>query len=142
MSETAPASEPEVPDPPANPAQPGTQPGIQPGTQPGTEPGTQSAAEPGRARRAKSSQDPLRGSRTSGFWTAVVALVVLLVLLAVFVFQNTQQVEVRYFGWEIEAPLAAALLVATAAGGLVVATAGALRILQLRRRVRRETRRG
>jgi uncharacterized integral membrane protein len=86
-------------------------------------------------------EDPLRGSRTSGLWTSVVALVVLLILLAVFVFQNTQEVQVTYFGWEVQAPLAAALLIATAAGGLIVVAAGSLRILQLRRRVRRERKR-
>jgi uncharacterized integral membrane protein len=84
--------------------------------------------------------DPLRGSRTSGFWAAVVSLVVVLVLLAVFVLQNTQQVQVSFFGWDGSAPLAAALLIATAAGLLIAVSAGALRILQLRRRVRRAQR--
>jgi uncharacterized integral membrane protein len=74
-------------------------------------------------------------------WVAVVALVVLLVLLAVFILQNTQPVEVTYFGWTGEAPLAAALLIAVAAGLLVAVVAGSLRILQLRRRVRREQKR-
>lgn len=84
--------------------------------------------------------DPLRGSRTSGVWVAVVALIVLLVLLAVFVLQNTRSVQVTYFGWEVTAPLAAALLIATAVGGAIVVAAGSLRILQLRRRVRRARR--
>ena len=82
--------------------------------------------------------DPLRGSRTSGFWAAVLLLVVLLLLLAVFILQNTQKVEVSFFGWDGHAPLAATLLLAAVAGALVVAAAGALRILQLRRRVKRE----
>lgn len=90
---------------------------------------------------APSSKDPLRGSRASGVWVAVVALVVLLVLLSVFVLQNTQEVEVTYFGWEGEAPLAATLLIAVAAGLLIAVIAGSLRILQLRRRVRREQKR-
>ncbi len=68
-------------------------------------------------------------------------LVVLLVLLAVFVLQNTQRVEVSFFGWNGEPPLAAALLIAVAAGALIVVAAGSLRILQLRRRVRREQKR-
>jgi len=74
-------------------------------------------------------------------WAAVVGLVVLLVLLAVFVLQNVQQVEVSYFGWEGRAPLAAALLIAAASGALIAVVAGTLRILQLRRRVRRAQRR-
>ena len=97
------------------------------------------ATEP-RVDRSAAGPDPLRGSRTSGFWVAVVVLVVLLVALAVFVLQNTQQVQVAFFGWEGTAPLAAALLIATAAGLLIAVAAGALRILQLRRRVRRSQR--
>jgi uncharacterized integral membrane protein len=85
--------------------------------------------------------DPLRGSRTSGFWFAVLALVLVLLLLAVFILQNTQKVQVSFLGWDGSAPLAAALLIATVAGALLVATAGLLRILQLRRRVRRGRRR-
>lgn len=84
--------------------------------------------------------DPLRGSRTSGIWVAVVGLVVLLVLLAIFVLQNTRSVEVTFLGWSGSAPLAAALLIATAAGLLIAVAAGGLRILQLRRRVRQARR--
>jgi uncharacterized integral membrane protein len=80
--------------------------------------------------------DPLRGSRTSGFWFAVLALVLLLLLLAVFILQNTQKVEISFFGWDGRAPLAATLLISAVAGALVVAAAGVLRILQLRRRVK------
>ncbi len=84
-----------------------------------------------------SADDGLGHTRTSGIWAAVVALVVLLVLLAIFVLQNVQEVEVTYFGWQGQAPLASALLIATASGALIAVIAGTLRILQLRRRVRR-----
>jgi uncharacterized integral membrane protein len=82
--------------------------------------------------------DPLRGSRTSGTWIAVTVLSLLLLLLAVFILQNTQKVEVAFLGWSGRAPLAATLLIAAAGGALVVATAGVLRVLQLRRRVKRQ----
>lgn len=88
-----------------------------------------------------STKDPLRGSKASGLWVSVVGLVVLLVLLAVFVLQNTRSVEISFFGWTGDAPLAAALLIAVAAGLAIAVVAGSLRILQLRRRVRREQRR-
>ncbi len=86
----------------------------------------------------ESGPDPLRGSRASGFYVALVALGVLLVLLVVFIAQNTQDVDMAFFGWKGQAPLAVTLLVATAAGLLIGLTAGALRILQLRRRVKRD----
>lgn len=90
------------------------------------------------ANEPRDRHDPLRGSRTSGTWIAVIVLSLLLLLLAVFILQNTQKVEVTFFGWSGRAPLAAALLIGAAGGALVVACAGALRILQLRRRVKRE----
>jgi uncharacterized integral membrane protein len=108
------------------------------------EPTDQAGAEPAEERehasRRTRGSDPLRGSRTSGFWAAVLVLALLLLLLAVFILQNTQKVEVSFFGWDGRAPLAATLLIGAVAGALMVASAGALRILQLRRRVKRERR--
>ena len=118
MSETTPGPDtPPVPEQPTGPTGPAEAP-VTP--------------QPGRT-----AEDPLRGSRTSGIWFAVAVLALLLVLLAVFVLQNTQEVTISFFGGEVQAPLAAALLIATAGGALIVVTAGTLRILQLRRRVRR-----
>jgi len=104
------------------------------------EPGTTSETTGDDTARPKRQPDPLRGSRTSGFWVVVLLLIVVLLLLAVFILQNTQDVQVSFFGWDGRAPLAATLLLAAVAGALVVAAAGALRILQLRRRVKRERR--
>jgi uncharacterized integral membrane protein len=81
--------------------------------------------------------DPLRRSRTSSAWFAVVALAALLLLLITFIAQNTQEVQVSFLGWEGESPLAVSLLIASVVGILLAVVAGSLRILQLRRRVRR-----
>ena len=83
------------------------------------------------------SADPLARSRTSAAWTAAVLLAVFLVLLIIFVAQNTQTAHVNFFGWDGNAPQAVMLLIATVTGMAVVALAGALRILQLRRRIKR-----
>lgn len=95
--------------------------------------GTERSAET--PRRTK---DPLRRSNTSRAWVAVVTLAVLLVLLVIFVAQNTQSVQVSFLGWEGRAPLAVSLLIAAVVGIVLAVVAGSLRILQLRRRVRRE----
>jgi uncharacterized integral membrane protein len=107
------------------------QPGHGAATPPGADP------EPPAGGPADKPSDPLRGSRTSGVWIAVVGLAIVLLLLVIFIAQNTQKVEVSYFGWDGSTPLAVALLIATAAGIVITAIAGSLRILQLRRRVRR-----
>jgi uncharacterized integral membrane protein len=82
-------------------------------------------------------EDPLRRSRTSSAWFAVVALAVLMLLLIIFVGQNTRAVQVSFLAWDGRAPLAVALLIAALVGILLAVIAGSLRILQLRRRVRR-----
>lgn len=100
--------------------------------------GSTKADKPGKPGKGVKADNPLRGSRTSGTWVAVLLLVVVLVLLAVFILQNTQKAQVSFFGWTGQAPLSATLLIAAAGGALIVGAAGALRILQLRRRVKRE----
>ena len=69
-----------------------------------------------------------------------IPLGLVLVLLIVFIAQNTQSVKVSFLGWDGHAPLAVALLLSAAAAMVVTAVAGTLRILQLRRRVGRENR--
>ncbi len=101
------------------------------------------APETGDAKPTKSAKrdaDPLRGSRTSGVWLAVVTGGIILVLLIIFIAQNTEPATIEFLGWEGETPLAVALLIGTVAGLFLAALAGSLRILQLRRRVRRDKR--
>lgn len=81
--------------------------------------------------------DPLRGSRTSGFWAATVGLGVVLLLLIIFIAQNTRQTTVSFLAWDGEVPVSVALMIAAVAGLFLALLAGLLRILQLRRRVRR-----
>jgi uncharacterized integral membrane protein len=83
-------------------------------------------------------KDPLRRSRTSGAWVGVVAAAVLLVLLVVFIAQNTQDVQISFLWADGTAPLSVALLIAAVIGIALTALVGTLRILQLRRRVRRD----
>jgi uncharacterized integral membrane protein len=85
---------------------------------------------------APSPKDPLRRSRTSGVFVGMVGLGLLLLLLIVFIAQNTQKVQVSFLFWDGTTPLAVALMVAAVGGILLTAVSGLLRILQLRRRVR------
>lgn len=98
---------------------------------PGT-PGTPTTSE------ERPHKDPLRSSRTGRAWAAVVSLGIVLVLLIIFIAQNTRSVTVSFLGWEGRTSLAVALLIATAAGLFLAAVAGTLRIWQLRRRIRKD----
>ena len=75
-------------------------------------------------------------TRTSGVWTAAVGATVLLLVLAIFVGQNTQRAQISFLAWHGRAPIAVLLLVACVAGAGLVAAVGAARILQLRHRGR------
>jgi uncharacterized integral membrane protein len=73
-------------------------------------------------------------------WTAVVAALVVFILLIVFFIQNQDTVEVHFLGLTGPVPLGVALFIAAVAGGVLVAVAGAVRIIQLRAVARRATR--
>lgn len=109
---------------------------------PAPETDSETTSPPSQSAPSQSGQtrDPLRGSRTSGFWGSVVSLGVVLVLLIIFIAQNTRSTTVSFLGWDGNVPVAVALLIAATAGLFLATVAGSLRILQLRRRVRRERR--
>lgn len=73
-----------------------------------------------------------RVTRAGMVWVSVATALVLLVLLIVFILQNQDYVQVRFLGLEGAVSLGMALFIAAVAGGVLVAIAGAARIIQLR----------
>lgn len=80
---------------------------------------------------ARPAEEP-KVTRAGVVWAAVVASLVLLILLIIFILQNQDRVLVQYFGLRGELPLGMALFIASVTGGVLVAAAGGVRILQLR----------
>jgi uncharacterized integral membrane protein len=72
-------------------------------------------------------------TRVSASWTAVVVALLVLVLLVVFIAQNTQHSSVNFLWFHGSAPTAVVLLIAAIAGALIVVIVAVARILQLRR---------
>jgi uncharacterized integral membrane protein len=95
-------------------------------------------SEPAEPTRPAQPKDPLRRSRTSGAWVGVVVAALLLILLVVFVAQNTDDAHISFLAWDGTAPLAVALLIAAVIGVALTAVVGTLRIWQLRRRVKHD----
>ena len=128
--------------PPSSGSPTGSPTGSGPGTPAGSPPpsGQTSPSPQSPSQSTTRTEDPLRGSRTSGIWVAVVGLGLVLLLLVIFIAQNTQTVHVAFLGWEGTAPLSVTLLAAAVGGLFLAVAAGTLRILQLRRRVRRDKR--
>ncbi len=76
----------------------------------------------------------------AGFtWVTVCVAAVALIVLIVFIAQNTNSVQVSFFSLHGRFPLSVALLAAVAAGCVFTLAVGTIRILQLRRAVRRQS---
>lgn len=73
-------------------------------------------------------------------WVAVVIAAVVLVLLLIFILQNTKSVKVSYFTANGMMPLGVALLLAAVGGVLLAGIVASLRIWQLRHRLSRSDR--
>jgi uncharacterized integral membrane protein len=82
----------------------------------------------------------IRRTRLGGAWVAVALFAVVLLLLLVFILENSQQVNIGYFGAHGHLPLGVALLLAAVLGILLIVIPGAGRMMQLRRTARRHRR--
>lgn len=79
----------------------------------------------------------VESTRVSRVWLATGVGLVLLLLAAVFMGQNTDDVELDFLAWSWQVPLGVALLLSAVLGGLVVLLLGIARMVQLRRVARR-----
>ena len=75
-------------------------------------------------------------TRVSAAWLGACVGALVLVVLVVFMLQNTTPVEVAFLGMAGTAPLALVLLIAGLGVGAIALVIGSLRIGQLRRRIR------
>jgi uncharacterized integral membrane protein len=76
-------------------------------------------------------------TRAGSAFNSLVAGTVVLILLLVFILENTQTVKIGYFGITWHMSLGIALLLAAVGGALLVGLVGTVRVMQLRHRVRR-----
>jgi len=81
-------------------------------------------------------------SRLGATWVGICFGAVVLLLLLVFMLQNTQPVDVSFLGWTGTAPLALTLLIAALGAAAVTLVLGSIRIGQLRHRLARARRAG
>lgn len=117
----------------ATPGGPGTGPDAVSGA-----PAAATTAPPVEAPRAEAPVPPAPApaarqvTRAGMVWAAVASALVVLILLIAFILQNQEYVQVKFFGLEGSVPLGIALFIAAVGGGVLVAIAGAARIIQLR----------
>jgi putative membrane protein len=79
---------------------------------------------------------PVPPTRTGAAWVGICATALTLVMLIVFMLQNTRRVEVNFLWMNGSLPLALALLIAGVAVGVLAMVVGTARVTQLRKLVR------
>lgn len=72
-------------------------------------------------------------TRAAAVWTSVIVGLLILIVLLIFIAQNTESVELEFLGWHWSLPVGVAILLAAVCGGLIASLAGAARLFQLRR---------
>ena len=83
---------------------------------------------------------PRLHTRISGMRSGLIAGFLALIVVMIFIIQNTHAVDISFLGAHLRLSLAVALLLAAIAGALLMAAAGTARITQLRRIMRRDRR--
>jgi uncharacterized integral membrane protein len=81
-------------------------------------------------------------TRAAALWSAMIAGFVILILLLVFILQNTESTTIHLFGWAWNLPVGVAILLAAVCGGLLTVAAGTSRIIQLRSAAKRNLKAG
>ena len=71
-------------------------------------------------------------------WVALGGFTVVLLLLGIFIGQNSQQVQIRYLGLNAQLAFGLALLFAAIAGAVLTLLIGSIRIMQLRSKAKKE----
>jgi uncharacterized integral membrane protein len=99
------------------------------------------ASTPAAPAPAQPHEKPVKRTRTSGAWNGLIAGAVLLLILLIFILQNTEKVKISFLGLHGHLPLGVALLLAAVAGALIAGLVGGARILQLRKAAKRADRR-
>ncbi len=75
-------------------------------------------------------------------WGSLVLGFLILIVLLIFIAQNTESTKFAFLGWHWSLPLGVAIMFAAVAGGLVTVAVGAVRIFQLRRAAQKNLKAG
>ncbi|MFC7457265.1 lipopolysaccharide assembly protein LapA domain-containing protein [Brachybacterium sp. GCM10030267] len=106
----------------------------------GSRPGATSPQQAGTGKRAAEEPAetvPSGGGTTAGLWIALILGAIVLVLLLIFVIQNSETAAFEYFNAQFDLPLGVAMLLAAIAGALVMALVGSVRMIQMSWTIRR-----
>ncbi len=69
-------------------------------------------------------EPPVKFTRAAAVWSALIVGFLILILLLIFIAQNTASAQFAFFGWRWSLPLGVAILLAAVGGGLITVFAG------------------
>ncbi len=78
-------------------------------------------------------ENAVKFTKAAALWSSLIVGFVVLIVLLIFIAQNTESGTFHFLGWSWSLPLGVALLAAAILGGLITFLIGAARIVQLRR---------
>jgi uncharacterized integral membrane protein len=97
--------------------------------------------EPAPAEHAHADADSgLTRTRAAAMWSALAGGFLVLIVLLIFIAQNTESARFQFLGWHWSLPLGVAILGAAVCGGLLTVAVGTARMYQLRRAARKNAR--
>ncbi|MEO3759985.1 lipopolysaccharide assembly protein LapA domain-containing protein [Mycobacterium sp. B14F4] len=109
---------------------------------PGEVPAVPLDPPPGSATPTPKPESAVKFTRAAALWSALAAGFVILIILLVFIMQNTDSISIDFFGWEWNLPLGVAILLSAVCGGLLTFAVGVARIVQLRRAAKKNLKAG
>lgn len=75
----------------------------------------------------------VKHTRAASLWSSLTAGFLILIVLLIFITQNTTTAQFAFLHWHWSLPLGVAILLAAVGGGLLTVLVGTARIFQLRR---------
>jgi uncharacterized integral membrane protein len=110
--------------------------------EPTTDPNLTPARVPDQATPVKPPESAVKFTRAAALWGAMIVGFLVLILLLVFILQNTNSTTIHFFAWQWSLPVGVAVLFAAIGGGLLTVAVGSARIFQLRRAAKRNLKAG
>jgi uncharacterized integral membrane protein len=87
-------------------------------------------------------ESAVKFTRAAALWSSLIIGFLILILLLVFIMQNTDSTTVKFFGWQASLPVGVAILLSAVGGGLLTVAVGTARIVQLRRAAKKNLKAG
>ena len=105
-----------------------SEPNVSPG-----EPMPPVVAEPDAGNLPAEQPTDVKFTRAGALWSSLILGFLILIVLLIFITQNTASTSFAFLSWRWSLPLGVAILLAAVCGGLITALVSAARMFQLRR---------